>query len=108
MAHTCHAHECTASVPPRMFMCGRHWFSLRKSMQDAIWREYRPRQEVDKKPSLRYLAVSMRAIGEVAFKPNNEHAAWITAGYVQRSEEYRKQAIAGGFGDPLGFTDPAE
>lgn len=60
--HTCHAHACTRAVPPRMFMCRAHWFSLRKPIRDAIWNEYRSGQEIDKRPSLRYLAVQQRAI----------------------------------------------
>jgi hypothetical protein len=55
MVHTCHAHGCEVRVPPKMFMCKRHWFSLRKPMRDAIWREYRPGQEDDKRASTRYM-----------------------------------------------------
>jgi hypothetical protein len=61
MTHHCHAHGCNRSVPPRMFACREHWFALSKEMQDAIWREYRSGQEVDKRPSLRYLAVQQLA-----------------------------------------------
>lgn len=32
------------NVPPEMFMCKRHWFSLPKAMQRAIWNTYRPGQ----------------------------------------------------------------
>ena len=45
MRHTCHAFECDAVVPQRMFMCKRHWFSLSKRSRDLIWRYYRPGQE---------------------------------------------------------------
>lgn len=101
MSHLCHAHGCNTPVPPRMFMCRRHWFSLRKPMRDAIWREYRPGQENDKRASLRYLAVQRRAVGEVAFKPNDEVAAAKAAPYLLESNELRKQCVAEGLGDPL-------
>jgi hypothetical protein len=45
-----------------MFMCRQHWFALPKSMRDAIWREYRPGQENDKRPSAEYLRVTREAI----------------------------------------------
>jgi hypothetical protein len=44
-------------------------------MRDAIWAEYTAGQERTKMPTVRYLAVQQRAIGEVAFKPNDEDAA---------------------------------
>lgn len=101
MRHTCHAHGCKTPVPPRMFMCRAHWFSLRKPTRDAIWREYRPGQEDDKRPSLRYLAVQRFAVGEAAFVPNDEGAALATAVYMLDAERFRKKAIEAGLGDPL-------
>ena len=44
MAHTCHATGCTVAVPPQMFMCSRHWYSLPKHLRNEIWRTYRPGQ----------------------------------------------------------------
>jgi len=101
MAHTCHAHECNRRVPPAMFMCKAHWFSLPKRTRDAIWREYRPGQEDDKRPSLRYLAVQRFAVGEAAFKPHDEAAALVTAQYMLEAQAYRQKAIDAGLGDPL-------
>jgi hypothetical protein len=101
VSHTCHAHGCETPVPPRMFMCKSHWFKLRKSLRDAIWREYRPGQERDKQPSARYMAVQRRAVGEVAFKPHDEEAARIAAPYLIESERWRAIAINAGEGDPL-------
>lgn len=94
MSHTCHAHGCDVPILPRQFMCRKHWFMLRKPMQRAIWREYREGQEVDKNPSLRYLAVQQRAVSEVA--PTADASR-----YIQVSERYRKLAIDAGDGDPL-------
>jgi hypothetical protein len=106
MIHTCHAHDCGKRVPPSMLFCRPHWFSLPKPIRDAIWREYRPGQENDKKPSLRYLAVQRWAVGTCAFKPHDEQAAHVAAPYLVEAELYRKQAVDAGLGDPLlGLTD---
>lgn len=64
--HTCHAKGCTRPVPPKMFMCKGHWFSLPKPMRDAIWAAYRPGQEITKTPSREYLAVAREAINWLA------------------------------------------
>jgi len=101
MKHTCHAHGCTATVPPSMFMCRIHWFKLKKTTRDAIWREYRPGQENDKSPSIRYMAVQQRAIAEAAFVPRDEAAARIAAQYLLKAMEWRERAIAEGQGDPF-------
>lgn len=84
-----------------MFMCKRHWFALPKPLRDVIWREYRPGQEKDKLPSVRYLAVQRRAIAELLFKPNDEKAASLAAPYLLESEMWRQKAIEAGDGDPL-------
>jgi len=82
-------------------MCRRHWFALRSHVRGAVLREYRPGQERDKKPSLRYLAVQQRAIGELAFKPHDEKAAHDSSSYLVRAEIARALCIAHGGGDPL-------
>jgi hypothetical protein len=84
-----------------MFACKTHWYALRPALRDAIWREYRRGQEVDKNPSIRYLAVQRRAVAELAFKPHDEEAARVAAPYFLESEVCRRQAIARGLGDPL-------
>lgn len=101
MTHLCHAVGCNREVPPKMFMCPRHWFSLRGAVRAAIWREYRPGQENDKNPSVRYMAVQRRAIGELLFKPNDESAARLAAPYLLEAETWRRKAIDAGLGDPL-------
>lgn len=101
MSHRCHGHGCGRSVPPRLFACRTCWGKLRAPLQRAILREYRPGQEEDKKPSLRYLVVQQRAIGEIAFRPHDETAARDAAPYLMRSEKLRALAIFKGFGDPL-------
>jgi len=66
--HICHALRCTAPVPPKMFMCKRHWYMVPKKLRDAIWAAYRPGQEVRKDPSREYLDVAMHAINVVAVR----------------------------------------
>ena len=39
-----------------------------RALQQAVWREYRPGQEIDKMPSEAYLAVRREAIAAVAAK----------------------------------------
>lgn len=101
MSHTCHSPDCNRTVPPRMLFCRAHWYALPKKIQDAIWREYRPGQEIDKKLSLRYLAVQRLACAHSVFKPNNEKAALAMVPYFAEAAHYRKAAIAEGLGDPL-------
>lgn len=92
-----------------MFMCARHWYKLRKDMRDAIWKEYRRGQERDKVVTIRYLVVQQRAIGEVAFRPNNGAAAQAAAPYLLKSELLRRTCIDAGDGDPLeGLAEPCK
>lgn len=100
-AHTCHAHECRRVVPPAMFMCRAHWYSLDARVRTAIWREYRPGQEIDKDPSNRYLAVQQYAIASLLFKPDDEQAAIDMVPYLTRFVLHREAAINNGDGDPL-------
>ena len=66
MAHVCHAEQCNTPVPPKMFMCRKHWYTVPKPLRDAIWAEYRPGQEIDKRPSDAYMEVARAAIAAVA------------------------------------------
>lgn len=61
MKHTCHWYGCTKEVPPAMWGCKQHWFTLPKSLRDRIWATYVPGQEIRKDPSESY----MRVIGQV-------------------------------------------
>ena len=82
-------------------MCPPHWFGLRAVIRAAIWREYRPDQEDDKRPSPRYMAVQQLAIGELVFKPHDEAAALLAAPYLQAAQMWRQRAIDREDGDPL-------
>lgn len=66
MSHTCHADGCHAAVPPKLFMCLKHWRMVPRDMQRAIWRHYRPGQEIDKQPSTTYVQVAKAAIEAVS------------------------------------------
>ncbi len=105
MSHLCHAHGCYTAVPPKMFMCKPHWFALPVELRNAIWREYRPGQEITKNPSPRYMAVQKLAVAYVTFKPNDEKAAATAAQYLFDAEVWRAAAIHEGKGDPLWFKD---
>ena len=60
-AHTCHWPGCKRVVPPAMWGCRQHWFSLPAAIRKDIWATYWPGQEVDKKPSAAYLEAARRA-----------------------------------------------
>lgn len=41
-----------------MWGCREHWFALPAHLRRAIWRAYRPGEEIDQKPSAEYLTVA--------------------------------------------------
>lgn len=63
--HFCHATGCNMEVPPKLLMCLKHWRMVPREMRAAVWRHYRPGQEIDKKPSREYLVVMDKAINAV-------------------------------------------
>lgn len=135
MSHTCHAHACLIEVPPVRFCCPKHWYSLRRVMQDAVWREYKPGQENRKDPTARYMAVQQRAVAEIAlYRPKTKSGimkvqkdlgfegvladgimgphtiaklAEIAEPYLVNSRKWRRVAIERGEGDPLSFLEEA-
>ena len=66
MAHTCHALGCMVEVPERTFMHREHLFMVPKTLRDAIWRHYRPGQEVTKDPSKAYIEAAKAGKAAVA------------------------------------------
>jgi hypothetical protein len=52
---------CPVEVPPRLFMCRRHWFTLPLALRREIWRTYHPGQEISRTPSPEYLAAARTA-----------------------------------------------
>lgn len=57
MTHTCHWRGCRTPVPPKMWGCKAHWFTLPKLLRDRVWATYVPGQEIRKDPSPEYLDV---------------------------------------------------
>jgi hypothetical protein len=68
--HHCHWPGCTAQVPPAMWGCRPHWYSLPLGLRNAIWRTYRPGQEITATPSRDYLAAARAVL------------AWISANHA--------------------------
>ena len=64
--HTCHAIACNTRTKPEMFMCYRHWKSLPRSMQRAIWATYRPGQCDDWNITDAYANAAQTAIRHLA------------------------------------------
>ena len=56
--HLCHYPSCSKEVPPKLWGCKPHWFSLPKYLRDKIWKYYVPGQEVTKTPSKEYIEVA--------------------------------------------------
>lgn len=79
MSHVCHAVGCNVAVPPRMFMCSPHWYKLPKVYQNVIWHYYRPGQEIDKEPSLDYIAVAFAGIACVAIQEGRTPPRFVPA-----------------------------
>lgn len=60
--HHCHAYKCQTRTQPKKFMCALHWSILSKALQDRLVAEYRPGQEIDKRPSTNYMLVAHECI----------------------------------------------
>lgn len=56
--HHCHWPGCDVAVPPAMWGCKRHWFTLPQYLRNKIWLTYVPGQEITKTPSAEYVAVA--------------------------------------------------
>ena len=72
MAHECHATGCELRVPPSLLFCKKHWFMVPRSIQNRVWRAYRPGQEEDKRPSREYLLAARDAVVAVAEREGRE------------------------------------
>lgn len=74
MSHTCHADGCRKDVPPKMFACYGHWAMVPADYQRGLWRHYRSGQEIDKRPSARYVVAQTRCRYEIARGERREEA----------------------------------
>lgn len=68
MVHHCHAVDCNIEVPPKMHMCSAHWRLVPKTVQELIWKHYRPGQEIDKRPTIEYILVAFVSVSCVALR----------------------------------------
>lgn len=59
--HHCHWPGCRRGVPPKMWGCRAHWFTLPADLRRRIWAAYVPGQEETKTPSQAYLQVADEA-----------------------------------------------
>lgn len=57
--HTCHWPRCEVVVPPAMWGCKKHWFTIPKRLRDKIWKTYVPGQEITKTPSAEYVQAAV-------------------------------------------------
>lgn len=56
--HTCHWPGCDKQVPPAMWGCRPHWYSLPNLLRRRIWDTYEIGQEISMTPSAEYIAVA--------------------------------------------------
>lgn len=72
--HTCHWPGCGKEVPPAMWGCKGHWFTLPKRLRDRIWATYRRGQEITKSPSPEYIEAALEVQKWIAaFKQTMQH-----------------------------------
>lgn len=57
-SHHCHWPGCSKQVPPALWGCRTHWYTLPGELRARIWETYEPGQEVDLSPSDEYLEVA--------------------------------------------------
>lgn len=68
MSHMCHAVACEVEVEPKLHMCLYHWRMVPYPIQQLIWKHYRPGQEIDKRPTVEYIAIAFASVSCVAMK----------------------------------------
>lgn len=56
--HHCHWPGCDKQVPPAMWGCTTHWYTLPPVLRAKVWSTYNPGQEITGTPSNAYLAVA--------------------------------------------------
>lgn len=57
-SHQCHWPDCETQVPPAMWGCKTHWFTLPLRLRNEVWAAYRAGQEETMTPSREYVAVA--------------------------------------------------
>lgn len=59
--HRCHWPGCMSVVPPKLWGCKAHWYTLPQEIRERIWASYRPGQEITKSPSREYIKATRAA-----------------------------------------------
>lgn len=59
--HGCHWPGCDKPVPPAMWGCREHWYTLPKPIRNRIWQTYQTGQEISKTPSREYIEAAREA-----------------------------------------------
>jgi hypothetical protein len=72
--HHCHWPDCDKLVPPAMWGCTRHWFTLPVTIRNRIFRAYRPGQEDSKTPSGEYVEAAKAAQEWIKNRPPPKQA----------------------------------
>ena len=80
--HHCHWPGCERQVPPAMWGCRPHWYSLPADLRRGIWRSYVPGQEATGRPTTAYVAAA-RAVQD-----------WIHANHINRGVADARQQQA--------------
>lgn len=89
MSHHCHADGCQKEVPPKMFMCLKHWRMVPKTFQNDIWKHYRPGQEIDKNPTNDYVKATQRARAIVRLREAGFTIDEVIKGLMDMGVEYK-------------------
>lgn len=55
--HECHWPGCNEQVPPALWGCRKHWYSLPAYLRTKVWAAYKIGQEVKMNPSEHYIKV---------------------------------------------------
>ncbi|QOR55206.1 MAG: hypothetical protein SHS37scaffold296_23 [Burkholderiales phage 68_11] len=71
--HQCHWPGCERQVPPAMWGCRPHWYTLPAELRNRIWSTFRPGQEVKGTPSTAYVEAA-RAVQEWIAQHQAAHA----------------------------------
>lgn len=53
--HHCHWPGCERQVPPAVWGCRQHWYTLPAYLRRKIWAAFQPGQEVSQTPSRLYV-----------------------------------------------------
>ena len=91
MAHTCHATNCNATVPPTMWGCRKHWYMVPPAIRSRIWATYRPGQCDDWNPSEQYCQAARDAVVAVAAKEGIEPDTLLYDLFETRARELTKE-----------------